>query len=247
MSQLKLVVFDMAGTTIRDEQDVESCFLTAAQRTNLNMSPEDVRIAQGWPKRKVFEFYWERQLGEKNGQWNKEVEASYKEFRQVLEQHYLDSEAKPSFGCVEVFEFLQKHNVLIALATGFYRKVTDIILDQVGWLEGLDDSRIGTRETMVQMSVASDEVENGKPAPDMIQKIMKTWRISDPQHVIMIGDAPADVHCGHNAGCLYSLAVTNGSNAGAELGQAKPHAFLSDLGELISFIEEKELLPIGIK
>ncbi|MFN6067079.1 MAG: phosphatase, partial [Pseudanabaena sp.] len=40
MSKIKLVVFDMAGTTVRDDREVEQCFMQAAANTGLQ-APTD--------------------------------------------------------------------------------------------------------------------------------------------------------------------------------------------------------------
>ncbi len=50
--------------------------------------------------------------------------------------------------------------------------------------------------------IASDEVEEGRPQPFMIQALMKRAGISDSKEVIKIGDTEVDVNEGRNAGCF---------------------------------------------
>ena len=68
-NKIKLVAFDMAGTTVRDEHEVEHCFRQAALQTGLEMSEAEILAVQGWAKRFVFETYWERQLGQRDEYW----------------------------------------------------------------------------------------------------------------------------------------------------------------------------------
>ena len=56
MSLIELVVFDMAGTTVQDHHEVEMCFIEAATKTGLTVSPERVLALQGYSKKYVFEL-----------------------------------------------------------------------------------------------------------------------------------------------------------------------------------------------
>ena len=130
---VQLIVCDMAGTTVRDEHEVESCFTKAAMETNLQMTDEEILAVQGWAKRYVFEVFWERQVGNKGEEWLKKVETSYSIFRDILEDHYRNSPVLPTVGCLELFSYLKEKNIPVALTTGFYRKVTNIIAGKLGW------------------------------------------------------------------------------------------------------------------
>ena len=51
--KIKLVIFDMAGTTVKDKNEVTGCFLEAATRTGLNTNKNEVDRLHGIPKKKV--------------------------------------------------------------------------------------------------------------------------------------------------------------------------------------------------
>src|SRR5664279_268825 len=95
LSNIQLIVCDMAGTTVKDEHEVESCFTKAAMETQLQMTDEEILAVQGWAKRHVFEVFWERQVGNKNEEWKEKVESSYSIFRKILEDHYRNSPIYP--------------------------------------------------------------------------------------------------------------------------------------------------------
>jgi beta-phosphoglucomutase-like phosphatase (HAD superfamily) len=63
MEALQLIVFDMAGTTVRDDHEVETCFAQAAATTGLHASAARILAVQGLAKRAVFEQLWREQPG----------------------------------------------------------------------------------------------------------------------------------------------------------------------------------------
>ncbi|OIN56412.1 HAD family hydrolase [Arsenicibacter rosenii] len=229
---IRLVVFDMAGTTVRDQKEVETCFAKAARQTGLVVSDERITAVQGWSKRFVFETLWGEQLGTDHPDLTAHVDESYDAFRQILEAHYQTEAIYPTVGCLDTFEWLRQQGIAIALTTGFYRKVTDLILHKLGWDAGLDEQRIGNPDTLIQMSVASDEVAAGRPAPDMIRKVMQTLHITDPAEVINIGDTPSDLESGRRAGVRLSLGLTNGTHTAGQLAACPNDGLLGSLAEL---------------
>ncbi|GAB3326854.1 phosphonatase-like hydrolase [Larkinella ripae] len=238
MKPFQLVVFDMAGTTVRDQHEVEHCFARAAAQTNLHVSDERILAMQGLSKRFVFETLWREQLnGATPAELQSMVDQSYQLFTEILENHYRTQEVVPTEGCLETFEFLRKNGIRIALTTGFYRTVTDIILEKLGWLSGLDEQYVGNDQTTIQASIASDEVEHGRPQPLMIQKAMRLLAVTDPKWVVNIGDTPSDLLSGQAAGVGLNLGVVNGTHSQTQL-ETHPHdRLLASLAELPALLQ----------
>ncbi len=239
MSKIQLVVFDMAGTTVQDKGEVQRCFFDAIQDTPLEVSAEAINSMMGWPKKLVFQTLWQQYLGESHPDYLDAVEHSFNKFKQILEEHYQTQSVQPTEGCLPVFQWLKSQSIHIALNTGFYREVTNIILDRLGWSQGLDHQYVGSEASMIQVSVTPSEIYNneGRPAPFMIQKAMYRLGIRDPQAVIHIGDTPTDLETGRNANCLLSLAVTNGSHTETQLAPCPNDGLLASLAELPKIIE----------
>lgn len=237
MSPIELVVFDMAGTTVRDRHEVEMCFMDAASHTGLSVTPERVLALQGYSKIYVFELLWKEMIGEEHPDLSEFVNNSYQIFCGILENHYLQNEIYPTEGCLEIFDYLKSQNVKIALTTGFYRKVTNIILGKLGWLEGLNQQYVGNENTIIQVSVASDEVLKGRPDPLMIQKAMKLVGVHDSSRVINVGDTPSDLKSGIRAGCRMSLGVINGTHNRQQLSVHRNDGFLNKVSDLKQFIK----------
>lgn len=217
MEKIQLLVLDMAGTTVQDNKEVETCFAEAARQTGLLATDERILAVQGMAKRAVFEMLWQEQTNEPPAALQDKIEHSYQVFRSILEHHYQMHPVKPTEGCLELFRFLKEQGIKIALTTGFYRQVTNIILEKLGWLQGLDQNYVGTADSLLSMSIASDEVEQGRPSPLMIQKAMATLGITDSKSVINIGDTPSDLASGLNAHCAASFSLTNGTHTRQQL------------------------------
>jgi phosphoglycolate phosphatase-like HAD superfamily hydrolase len=132
---------------------------------------------------------------------------------------------------LEIFDYLKKKNIKIALNTGFYRHVTDILLKKLDW-------KVGER---IDFSITSDEVAKGRPQPYMIQALMKHFYIKNPIHVFKIGDTPSDLMEGRAAGC-WSFGVTNGSHTRQELLLYDNDGLFDSLEVFLAFLKEKELV-----
>jgi phosphonatase-like hydrolase len=241
MKQIQLITFDMAGTTVCDQHEVESCFAEAARQTGLQATPQRILSVQGLSKRFVFETLWQEQTGETAEALDDKVEHSFQVFKAILENHYRTQPVQPMPGCLPLLAYLKGKGIKIALTTGFYRTVTNIILGRLGWNQGLDDQYRGNANSIIDLSIASDEVSEGRPSPLMIQKAMATFGIKDPQQVINIGDTPSDLESGKRAGCALSLGLTNGTHTLEQLKSYPNDGLFDSLNAFHGFLK-KEIL-----
>lgn len=239
---IQLAVFDMAGTTVRDRHEVETCFAEAARQTGLRVPAARLQAVQGWAKRFVFETLWQEKRGP-GADVSRQVEKSYAAFREILEYHYRTQPVHPTDGCLATFDFLKKHRVPIALTTGFYREVTDLILERLSWHLGLDDSHRGDFDCRIQLSLASDEVPQGRPAPDLILRAMAVLGVTEPAAVVNIGDTPADLASARAAGVGLSVGVTNGTHTRRQLLACPHDELLDSLAALPALLVARGLLP----
>ena len=84
-----MVVIDMAGTTIKDNHDIELCFYKAAESTGLNATREYVLSMMAWSGTNVFEALWsERLLGRSEELIQDQILLSYYTFNKLPENHY---------------------------------------------------------------------------------------------------------------------------------------------------------------
>lgn len=238
MHPIKLVVLDMAGTTIQDLHEVEYCFKEAAKLNQLLASDERILALQGYAKLEVFRLLWTEQLGEGDPKIEENAQQSYTDFKHILEFYYKEHPVIKTEGCAELFEYLHKNNIYIALTTGFYRKVANIILKKAGWLDSLNSNYLNiSNKKGIHISVTPDEAHAGRPNPAMIQHAMKMLGIKDPQAVINIGDTPVDLQFGRNANVRLALAVSNGTHSYEQLKDYPNDGILSSLSELLPILE----------
>jgi phosphonatase-like hydrolase len=118
-------------------------------------------------------------------------------------------------GAGAVFARLRAASIRVGLDTGFGRAITQAVLDRLGWRDG----------EAIDASVTSDEVAHGRPHPDMIRHLMARLGIDSVDRVAKVGDTPADLLEGTNAGCGMVIGVTSGTHTRAELA-AHPHTHL---------------------
>ncbi|MCB0568041.1 MAG: HAD hydrolase-like protein [Phaeodactylibacter sp.] len=240
MQDFKLVVFDMAGTTVKDEKEVENCFFEAAQKSGLAASRSRINAMQGLPKLIVIETLWAEAIGRGHEAYAEKVAETYRLFREILENHYLSHPIQPTEGALEVFNWLRRQDIKIALTTGFYRKVCNIILHRLGWDAGLDEHYLGGADSIIQLSLTPDETDKGRPHPDMIWKAMEMLDVADAGQVIKVGDTPSDLQAGRAAGCGLTLGVTNGTHTHQELAAHPNDGLLPSMKAFVSFLEEKQ-------
>lgn len=224
----------MAGTTVKDNNEVRDCFFATAEATGLKAESDRIVSMMGLTKKLVFQILWEEQVGREHPDYANKVEESYAKFKEVLEHHYRTQAVEPTSGCLEVFSWLKSRNIKIALNTGFYREVTNVILERLGWNKGLNSDYIGSENSIIQASVTPSEIYNseGRPAPYMIQKSMYKLGIKDPQTVVTIGDTPSDIQAGLNANCRWSFGVTNGSHTKEQLANYPNDGLFDSVVEL---------------
>lgn len=238
MFPIELAVFDMAGTTVQDKKEVETCFYEAAVQTGLEASPRRITDMQGIPKLIVVETLWDEAIGKTHSDFKNKVEITYATFQHILENHYLTQPVLPTEGALETFAWLRSKGVKIALTTGFYRKVTNIILNRLGWDKGLDENYLGNGTSIIDLSLTPDETRNGRPYPDMILKAMEILGVTDSKKVVNIGDTPSDLQSGRAANCLLSLGITNGTHTREELLQYDNDGLLDSMRAFPAFVEQ---------
>lgn len=221
---IELVVFDIAGTTLKDEDEVVANNFTEALRlSGVIISKEEMNKVMGYRKIDAITMILE-DLGIVFSK--KEIEHIHNTFLKLINAHYETAPIEEINGASQIFDILKSKGVKIALNTGFSRSTTDIIIKRMGWLE----------KELIDTSVCSDEVEQGRPHSFMIDAIMKKLKIKNSSSVAKIGDTPSDLLEGSNAQCGITVGVLYGTHTKKEL-ENYPHDYLiNDISELKSIV-----------
>jgi len=227
-NDIQLVVFDIAGTTVKDNGEIAIAFQKAMAEKGYNVPVEKISPLMGYKKpeaiRMMLEEY-ETDVAMINAGY---INSIHDRFLALMVEYYentTDLKALPH--AEEVFAYLKEHDVKVGLDTGFSSEITNVIVDRLGWL----------KDGKIDYVVSSDEVPAGRPQPYMIQKMMKEAGIDDPKKVVKLGDTEVDVNEGKNAGCLYAIGVTTGAFTRAQLEPYGPSFIINDLKELITILD----------
>lgn len=225
---IKLAVFDIAGTTVADNNAVASAFRKAFEMYGHTISEEDVKPLMGYKKPVAIQIMLDKMGVDMNEQLVNDI---HREFEIEMMDHYEyspDVRAMP--GAEEMMMQLKEKGIKIALNTGFSKVIADTIVTRLQWIE----------KGLVDDYIASDEVEQGRPQPFMIQTLMQRAGIHDPKEVIKIGDTEVDVNEGINAGCALVVAVTTGAFTKKQLETYSPDYIIDDLSELSALIFNRD-------
>lgn len=228
MSAVDLVVFDMAGTTIEDHGEVLSAFKSALGKNEIRTSDDFLQKWRGASKKEVLRQCIQDQFGKESPDNPKRIEQAYGDFRFFLEDLYAREGIRPIHGAAETFRWLREHDIRIALTTGFYRKVADLILQKVGWNAGVVDA-----------SICSDEVPQGRPAPYLIFRAMEATRVTEVRKVVNVGDTTLDLLSAVNAGVGGNIGVLTGTQTHLHLGKIRHTHMLPSVAELPELLEKE--------
>lgn len=210
MKQIRMVVSDIAGTTVHDGGEVAQAFGAALADHGVEASAAQINAVRGASKREAIATL----VAPKYGSDAARVEAVYASFKQHL-QRLFTSTARPVDGAPQTFAWLREHGIRLALNTGFDRDITQILLEALKWREVAD------------AVICGDDVKQGRPAPYMIFRAMELTGTVDVRTVLNVGDTVSDLQAAHNAGVAVSVGVLSGAHQREQLVR-EPHTCLID-------------------
>jgi phosphonatase-like hydrolase len=204
---IRLTVFDVAGTTVLDDDAVIDAAQSALAAGGVRAPRAAIKAVMGMAKPAAIRHLLCSYAAFPAHQIDDRVHEIHATFVQlVVERYRSDPMIRPVPDAADVFRRLRSAGVRIALDTGFSREVLDVLLARLRW-----------DRAVVDVTVASDEVEQGRPHPDLIHRAMQLTGIVDPQEVAKIGDTPADIAEGRAAACGLVVGVTYGTRSRDEL------------------------------
>jgi phosphonatase-like hydrolase len=223
---IKMVVFDMAGTTVNEDNIVYKTLQNAINAAGFNFTLNQV-LAQGAGKEKlqaikdILNVFAEKED-------DKLTDGIYQNFIVLLAEAYDTAEILPQNNAIKLFLELNKRNILVVLNTGYNAETAQSLINKLEWEKGFSFDGL----------VTATDVKNGRPKPDMIYLAMEQFGITDPNEVIKIGDSIIDIEEGQNAGCILNIGITTGAHTLEQLRTADPDFIIDDLLELLPIIDE---------
>ena len=219
---IQLVVFDMAGTTVAEHDQVHTALQHALAQENIHISYEEANAVMGHPKPAAIRRLLQEKLTNPAQITEEYIAQIHQSFVDKMVHHYQSSPTvAEKEGVRSTWEGLRNHGISIALDTGFSRLIANAIIDRLGW------------RSLIDTSVTSDEVAQGRPYPDMIFKAMEQVGVTSADLVAKVGDTSSDMQQGTRAGCRFVVGVTSGAYSKEAL-QQEPHTHLiQQLPELL--------------
>lgn len=222
---IKLLVFDMAGTTVDEQNVVYKTLQESINAFGYAVSLEEV-LEKGAGMEKFDAIQTIVQSGFDASVSDEKLHKIFAHFKKSLKANYADLDVKEQNGAFATLSQLKKRGKLIALNTGYDKKTAKSLLKKLEWKKG----------KAYHTLVTASDIDNSRPAPDMIFKAMDKLDVKDAKEVAKIGDSCIDIIEGKNAGCGLCIGITSGAQTKDQLATAKPDFIIDDLSELLTLI-----------
>jgi phosphonatase-like hydrolase len=221
---IRMVVFDMAGTTIDEGNVVYKTLQVAMKDHGFDFTLEQV-LAEGAGKEKQQAIQSVLKLRQADDvQLSEEI---FKHFTILLNEAYGYLDPKPQPNAVELFRILKEQHIFIVLNTGYRSETAWFLVDKLGWRKGQEFDDL----------ITASDVKNCRPHADMILLAMHKFGIQNPLDVVKVGDSITDIEEGKNAGCGLSIGITTGAHSREQLLSANPDFIINNLLEIPAMIK----------
>lgn len=226
--KIQLVVFDLAGTTVEDNQDVHRVLQSTLRKHDVPVTVSDANEVMGIPKPTAIRKLLQKHYGPSVTLREEWIDEIHKHFVSEMVWFYeTNNTVKEKSGVSETFKALKKKGIKIAVDTGFSRTITTSLLKRMTWVDN----------NLIDTSVTSDEVARGRPYPDLIFAAMKKTQVSDATYVAKVGDTASDIQEGRAAGCSLTVGVTTGAYSAEALKKENPTHLIDEIPELLGIID----------
>lgn len=221
INEIEMVVFDMAGTTINEQNIVYKSLHKSINKFGIDISLELV-LSLGAGKEKyqaIKDILKHIDITDKE-----KADEIFEYFKEILDEEYLTAKVLPIDGVENVLQNLKKDGVKVVLNTGYSSHVANTLLEKLNWKKDIQYDAL----------ITANDVELGRPFPDMIHKAMQLFGIKDASKVLKAGDSAIDIEEGKNAKCGITIGVLSGAQTRSQLEEAKPDYILDSLASLYS-------------
>jgi phosphonatase-like hydrolase len=220
-----MIVFDMAGTTVDEDNVVYKTLQDAIVHYSYPVSLDQVlEFGAGKEKLQAIIDILENTGFEVSPE---NIDLIFAYFIDKLAKNYDTLDVKPLPDVERTFKHLKERNIKVVLNTGYNRKTAESLIVKLGWEES----------NQFDLLITASDVNNNRPRPDMILLAMSKLNILDPKKVLKVGDSTVDIQEGQNAECLLSIGITSGAHTREQLREADPDFIINNVSELIGIID----------
>lgn len=176
----KTFIFDMDGTIVNNISFHQQAWLKFLKNNSIDLNPDEFHaVNKGTAEQMIVHFFGQGLSPEKVKSLGREKEALYREL-------YQDAVQELS-GFTRLLEIAKSKNIKIGLATNSNIENLNFIIDSLEVRPYFD------------MMVCGDEVAEGKPHPEIYQRILSALK-TDAAHCIAFEDSHGGVISAQKAG-----------------------------------------------
>jgi phosphonatase-like hydrolase len=214
----ELVIFDFAGTLLRDDGAVLAAYRHALAAHDISFNEADLASRRGAAKREVFRELAGRPT--RSSATDELADRALADFETALRLEYTTGEVAPIEGAEATVAWLTERSVRVALSSGFDRGLVDLLLARLGW------------EQLFDQVLAAEDAAIGRPAPYLIFRAMVDLRVQDVARVAVVGDTPLDLAAGSNARAGWVIGVLSGAHGVDTLGATRHTHLLPSVADV---------------
>lgn len=178
---IKAVIFDMDGLMINSERVTYDGYVIECGKLGLTMEEDFYKSFLGCPLPSVFQMFYDH-FGP-----SFPMETVLKNVHQYMNDLFERDGVPVKEGLRELLKYLKERGCKTVVATSSTRDRVDKILKQTGLADYYDDS------------ICGDEVERGKPNPDIFLKACQKVQVS-PSEALVLEDSEMGIQAASSAG-----------------------------------------------
>jgi HAD superfamily hydrolase (TIGR01509 family) len=210
MSKIEAVVFDLDGILVQSEELWDQARRELAEEHGIEWPEGATDAMMGMSSKE-----WSRYVHDEVGVPDDPATINDKVLAWVEKRYRKDLPWIP--GAQEAVRRMAEAFPL-GLATSSNREIIDIVIEEGGFAD------------LIEVTVSSEEVDRGKPAPDVYLEATRRMGV-DPARTAAIEDSTNGLLAAHNAG-MRVIAIPNDAHPPAEKGLAVADAVIDSIEKL---------------
>lgn len=214
--KIEAVIFDMDGLMFDTETLCTRCMIEASKRQGVVMTPEETHLVLGFKSEDIYDFYEEYYRGKMDGR--KMIDDHYDLMHEVL---FTTGPDKMPY-LVEILDYLKEKGYKLAVASSSVKKHI---------INNMEKNNV---EGYFDVVASGQEVENGKPAPDVF--LLAAERLGvDPSKCMVLEDSSNGVRAAKAAG-MYNVMIPDAYQPDDEL-RKEAYAVVENLWKVKDLLE----------
>lgn len=218
---LSAMIFDVDGTLVDSNEAHVDAWGTALKQHGYAVSPDRIAVEIGKGGDKLVRSILGQQIEKRDGENLRKAHTA--EFTRLAQARGLS----PFPGVLDLLEELRRRGLKLAIATSSKKNE----------LETIERSANLDLRKHFDVVVTSDDADESKPSPDLVEVAAKKLRMS-PAQCAMVGDTPYDAQTSRDAGVVCLGVTCGGMNDAKTLRGSGMREVYRDPAEMAERVNE---------